>query len=172
MGLVTKAEFVKKRQTMEEMIKTEENKESDIEKAKLNEIRERKKRYFSELSKLSFLADEDDENDNDKLDLLYETKEKTLKTHKDLKNPEVDTSFLPDKNKDIEEEKERKESELRSRLFQEKLENEPYDVIYSYWNGTGHQKKISIRKGNTVNQFLSAVQKQLAPDFREMRKAS
>ncbi len=46
---------------------------------------------------------------------------------------------------------------------------EPLDITYSYYNGTGHRRKVTVRKGDTIGQFLKAVQEQLVTQFREMR---
>ena len=49
------------------------------------------------------------------------------------------------------------------------IKNEPLNITYSYWDGTGHRRKITVRKGDTISQFLQQVREQLAPEFREMR---
>ena len=63
------------------------------------------------------------------------------------KNPDVDTSFLPDRDRDEVEHKIREE--LRQNWFQkqEKLKNEDILVIFSYWDGSGHRREISVKKG-------------------------
>ena len=45
-------------------------------------------------------------------------------------------------------------------------------ITYSYWDGSGHRRVITVKKGDTVGQFLSAVRQQLQPEFREMRATS
>ncbi|EMS47502.1 Protein XAP5 CIRCADIAN TIMEKEEPER [Triticum urartu] len=42
----------------------------------------------------------------------------------------------------------------------------------SYWDGTGHRRAIQVRKGDSIGEFLRAVQQQLAPEFREVRTTS
>lgn len=49
------------------------------------------------------------------------------------------------------------------------IKNEPLHITYSYWDGSGHRRKIAVRKGDTISQFLQQVREQLAPEFREMR---
>jgi hypothetical protein len=51
------------------------------------------------------------------------------------------------------------------------VRNEPLKVTYSYWDGQGHRRVVTIRKGDTVAQFLQKVKEQLHPDFRELRHA-
>jgi protein FAM50 len=49
------------------------------------------------------------------------------------------------------------------------VKNEPLEVTYSYWDGSGHRRKIVVRKGDSIGAFLKAVRDQLAPEFRELR---
>lgn len=49
------------------------------------------------------------------------------------------------------------------------IKNEPLNITYSYWDGAGHRRKISVRKGDTIEQFLGKVRDQLRPEFRELR---
>jgi protein FAM50 len=46
------------------------------------------------------------------------------------------------------------------------------EVVYSYWDGTGHRKAMEVRKGCTMEQFLSFVKVQLGEDFPELRNIS
>ena len=55
---------------------------------------------------------------------------------------------------------------------QEQIRNEPLEITYSYWDGTGHRRVIQVRKGDSIGEFLRAVQQQLAPEFREIRTTS
>jgi protein FAM50 len=55
---------------------------------------------------------------------------------------------------------------------QELIKNEPLTITYSYWDGTGHRRVIQVRKGDSIGEFLRAVQQQLAPEFREVRTTS
>ncbi|CAI5488624.1 unnamed protein product [Closterium sp. Naga37s-1] len=50
--------------------------------------------------------------------------------------------------------------------------DEPLEITYSFWDGAGHRRVIKVRKGDSIADFLRAVQQQLAPDFREVRSAS
>ena len=45
-------------------------------------------------------------------------------------------------------------------------------VVYSYWDGSGHRKAIDVRKGVTVGRFLEMVKQQLVADFSEVRSTS
>ncbi len=67
------------------------------------------------------------------------------------------------------------EAELRAQLrkewqlAQDAVKAEPLTITYSYWNGTGHRRHISIKKGDSIAGFLKAVREQLATEFRELR---
>jgi protein FAM50 len=37
---------------------------------------------------------------------------------------------------------------------QEKLKNEDIEIVYSYWDGSGHRRNITLKKGNSIQQFL------------------
>ena len=41
------------------------------------------------------------------------------------------------------------------------MKNEPLDITYSYWDGSGHRRKITVRKGDTISDFLRAVRDQV-----------
>lgn len=46
------------------------------------------------------------------------------------------------------------------------------EVVYSYWDGSGHRKNIEIRKGTTIGKFLELVKQQLISEFHEIRSTS
>ena len=45
-------------------------------------------------------------------------------------------------------------------------------VVYSYWDGSGHRKTLEVRKGTTIGRFLELVKLQLIPDFHEVRSTN
>jgi hypothetical protein len=57
-----------------------------------------------------------------------------------VKNPFIDTSFLPDKVKEERERNERKMLQQQYLEEQERIKEEEIEVTYSYWDGTGHRK--------------------------------
>lgn len=89
-----------------------------------------------------------------------------------VKNPDVDTSFLPDRNREIE------ENQLRERLRQEwvakqeQLKNEEVEITFSYWDGSGHKRMVMMKKGNTIYQFLQKALEILRKDFNELRSVT
>ena len=50
-------------------------------------------------------------------------------------------------------EKLRLEWEQRQKLIKE----EEIEITYSYWDGSGHRKNITMKKGNSIYQFLVKV---------------
>merc|ERR1719254_369991 len=79
--------------------------------------------------------------------LSFEGEEEFLKVRKSskaiMKNPEVDTSFLPDN-----------EREQRDLAERERLRKELLEITYSYWDGTGHRRMVQCKKGDTIATFL------------------
>lgn len=87
---------------------------------------------------------------------------------KSRKNPNVDTSFLPDKNREEEEKAKRIRLEKEWKLRQLEIKKERLEITYSYWDGSGHRRTCTIVKGDTVGDFLEVVRKDLAGQFREL----
>lgn len=85
------------------------------------------------------------------------------------KNPDVDTSFLPDRER--EEEENRLREHLRQEWVekQEKLKNEDIEITFSYWDGSGHRRAVVMKKGNSIYQFLQKCLELLRKEFHELR---
>lgn len=60
------------------------------------------------------------------------------------KNPNVDTSFLPDREREEEERKERERLRLEWLKKQEDIKNEEIEITYSFWDGSGHRKSVTV----------------------------
>lgn len=67
------------------------------------------------------------------------------KKAKSMKNPAVDTSFLPDRDREERERIEREELRKEWLARQDKMKNETIEVTYSYWDGSGHRKSVEVR---------------------------
>ena len=133
-------------------------------------MKEKKKR----LAALSFAGD-GDFGDNDDEIVSENDEELNINSHKQLqqasikdgnnnknhkritKNPEVDTSFLPDQEREqrAKEERERLRREWMDR--QKAIKEEMLEITYSYWDGTGHRRTVQCKKGDTVAKFLELV---------------
>ena len=73
------------------------------------------------------------------------------------KNPNVNTSFLPDPERDIEDERLRAELEKEWFERQQIIKRERLEITYSYWDGSGHRRSIEIQKGISNGEFLELV---------------
>jgi XAP5 protein. len=60
------------------------------------------------------------------------------------KNPNVDTSFLPDRDREEAERKERERLRQEWLKKQEDIKKEEIEVTYSYWDGSGHRKSVTV----------------------------
>ena len=88
------------------------------------------------------------------------------------KNPDVDTSFLPDAVRQAEEARLRQQLAEEWRAEQDRLKQQPINITYSYWDGSGHRRRISIERGSTVGQFLERVRRDCQAEFSELRSLS
>jgi protein FAM50 len=70
------------------------------------------------------------------------------------KNPTVDTSFLPDRDREELDRKEREELRQKWLKMQEAIKQEDIEITYSYWDGTGHRKEVTVRKSPPVYTYL------------------
>ena len=188
-GLVTAAEFKKAQLTSQEMakrkregleeeedangIKKEEHmteaEKRKVEKRKLKERKKAKKKRKKLLSTLSFAGADDADGIVEPESEIIENKAQGTKVKK---NPHVDTSFLPDKEREaaLLQERQRLKSEWMTR--QEDLKKEQLEITYSYWDGSGHRRTVKCRKGDTIQDFLELVRKELAKEFREMQSVT
>lgn len=172
-GLVTREQYVEKRVNIRNKIEEEEKEK--LQKLQQEEeefqLQKRKKRKIKGGSRLSFADDiEDGSEEEDGENKSTETTR--LWSGRFGKDPTVETSFLPDSEREAEEQAERERLRKQWFLEQEKIRNEPLQITYSYWDGTGHRRTIQVRKGDKIGDFLRSVQQQLAPEFREVRTTS
>ncbi|CAI0438380.1 unnamed protein product [Linum tenue] len=172
-GLVTREQYVEKRVTIQNKIEEEEKEK--LQKLRQEEeeaqLAKRKKRKIKGNSKLSFSDDfEDGAEDED--GGIEEPVPNKLARGKFGKDPTVETSFLPDSEREAEEQAEREVLRKQWVREQEQIKNEALQITYSYWDGTGHRRAIQCRKGDSIGEFLRSVQQQLAPEFREIRTTS
>jgi protein FAM50 len=126
--------------------------EKAAKKAKMQRLKEKKQR----MATLSFAGEEDDE-------MMIDTKKNAI--HKD---PTVDTSFLPDHERDSKLTLERQRIQKEWEQDQDRKKKSSLEIVYSYWDGSGHRRSVTVQQGNTIGQFLEVVRKQLASEFREL----
>ncbi|KAH7340764.1 XAP5-domain-containing protein [Rhizoctonia solani] len=164
-GLVRLEDFQNKRKELEEAKAREAAQTNELKDEKVKQ----KKRKKITKSKLSFAVDDEDgEGDADDKKEKEASEEPPVKRNKSNKNPAVDTSFLPDRER--EEQERRTREELRQEWIrkQEELKQEEIEVTYSYWDGSGHRKSVACKKGDDIASFLEKCRQQ----FPELRGVS
>ena len=60
------------------------------------------------------------------------------------KNPAVDTSFLPDREREEAERRQRETLRQEWLKRQEEMKQEEIEITYSYWDGSGHRKSVRV----------------------------
>ncbi|CAK4083771.1 unnamed protein product [Aphanomyces euteiches] len=111
---------------------------------------------------LSFSMDSDEE----------EAAVKPLAKKPKLKCPYVETAFLPDKEREEEMEREKRRLTKEWIEEQERIKDEMVAVAYSYWDGMGHRKDLTVPKRTTIRQFLDTVRQTLVKEFPALRGIS
>lgn len=178
-GLVTLDEMKAKQETIvQERAKRLVQKEKEVEFEKQRQLEaklEEKRRQQQKIKALSFIEDMVDSSDKeDEDEEVAAEEEEEASTSQPLpkkikKNPDVDTSFLPDRARESE------ENFLREKLRQEWtdkqkfLKEEEISITFSYWDGSGHRRTIVMKKGNTIYQFLQKALEQLRREFGELK---
>uniref|UniRef100_A0A8C3HV84 Family with sequence similarity 50 member B n=1 Tax=Chrysemys picta bellii TaxID=8478 RepID=A0A8C3HV84_CHRPI len=177
-GLVTLNDMKAKQEALvkereKQLAKKEQSKELQLKLERLRE-RERKQEQKRKISSLSFTLDEDEDEEEDEEQLEeeepeLEKEELPPKKRKLGKNPDVDTSFLPDRDREEEENRLREELRQEWEAKQEKIKSEEIEITFSYWDGSGHRRTVKMKKGNTMQQFLQKALEILRKDFSELR---
>lgn len=116
-----------------------------------DETKKVKKRKKAAKATLSFAMDDDDEDHHSQGSEPSKPKhdehdddEPPVKRAKLKKNPNVDTSFLPDREREEAERKERERLRVEWLEKQDQLKNEDIEITYSYWDGSGHRKTVTV----------------------------
>ncbi|KAL7283352.1 hypothetical protein ACG7TL_002782 [Trametes sanguinea] len=161
-GLVHLEEFQQRRRELEEAKAREAARTSELKDAK--KVKKRKK---TNKATLSFaLDDEEGEEESGSASQGGEPNgEPPVKKAKSRKNPEVDTSFLPDREREEAERREREALRQEWLRKQEELKNEEVEITYSYWDGSGHRKSVTCKKGDSIATFLEKCRQQF-PELR------
>ncbi|OCT64743.1 hypothetical protein XELAEV_18040982mg [Xenopus laevis] len=184
-GLVTLNDMKAKQEALvkereKQLAKKEQFKDLQLKLEKQRE-RERKKEQKRKIASLSFNLEEDEECEDEESEEEDEEEEyvadkedlpKKKKKKKQLgKNPDVDTSFLPDRDREEEENRLREELRQEWECKQEKIKSEEIEITFSYWDGSGHRRTVKMKKGNSIQQFLQKALEILRKDFSELRSA-
>ncbi|KAL0946661.1 hypothetical protein HGRIS_012852 [Hohenbuehelia grisea] len=161
-GLVRLEEFQQRRKELEEAKAREAARSNDLKE----ETKKVKKRKKAAKATLSFAMDDegDDASAKDE-DQDDGDGDQPSKRSKFRKNPNVDTSFLPDRDREEAERKERERLRQEWLRRQEEMKQEDIEITYSYWDGSGHRKSVTCKKGDTISTFLEKCRQQF-PELR------
>ncbi|CAG8479578.1 8736_t:CDS:10 [Ambispora gerdemannii] len=142
-GLVRLEEFQKIRKELEVQKEREAARTAELREDKAKKIKRKKK----EKSKLSFDIDGEDSVMEDGNSSAISNNDKNLESGKTDSTTD-DNIVQPPKKKP-------------------KLD-EKISITYSYWDGTGHRKTVTCKKGDTIGNFLEKCRQQ----FHELRGVS
>ena len=106
-----------------------------------DDAKKTRKRKKAAKATLSFAMDDEDNEDGD---LNNDSDTPAQKRSKLKKNPHVDTSFLPDREREEAERKERERLRLEWLTNQENIKQEEIEIVYSFWDGSGHRKSVTV----------------------------
>ncbi|OZJ03024.1 hypothetical protein BZG36_03981 [Bifiguratus adelaidae] len=157
-GLVELNDFRRIRENLEE----KKRKEAALTSALDAEKPKKKKKKSKQIVKLSFGEEEEEaEESSEKAEEESPVENGEIARRKLGKDPDVDTSFLPDREREEEERRIREKLRQQWLRRQEEIKNEPISITYSFWDGSGHRKEVQVKKGNTIAQFLEACRQQV-----------
>lgn len=178
-GLVTLDEMKAKQ---EDIVREREQKlalkkeEKHREKNRILEAKEAlKDKQKKQIQALSFNLDAEEdpysEEGSDSEDHISENWKNEVEPAKKKikKNPFVDTSFLPDREREEQENKLREQLRQEWQIKQAQLKDENINITYSYWDGSGHRKTLVMKKGHSIYQFLQKCLEMLRPEFTELK---
>jgi len=171
-GLVTLDEFTKRRNELIEKAQKQLEAQKNEKKKPKRALQTAVLSFADELEEEEVIPKKKrKENTDEKLVELTEDskKDKSTQIKKGIvKNPYIDTSFLPDKVREEQIRNERKILQQQYLEEQERIKEQPIEVTYSYWDGTGHRKTCKCKKGTSIEGFLYKVQQ----DWKELKRIS
>lgn len=173
-GLVTLDQMKAKR---DDLVKEREQQLAQAAKEHKEARKSKKKKRKQKSAVLSFQFEDGDEDEDDAdggnlsegEQEVNCDKEKGVKKRRIGKNPDVDTSFLPDRDREEEEKRQREVLRQEWIAKQETLKAEEIEITYSYWDGSGHRRSVKMKKGDTIQRFLMKCLESLRRDFHELK---
>uniref|UniRef100_W5NBA0 Family with sequence similarity 50 member A n=1 Tax=Lepisosteus oculatus TaxID=7918 RepID=W5NBA0_LEPOC len=179
-GLVTLNDMKAKQEALvkereKQLAKKEQSKELQLKLEKQKE-KKRKEEQKRKIASLSFNPEEEEDEDAENEE-EEEEEEIPVKKKKLGKNPDVDTSFLPDRDREEEENRLREELRQEWERKQEKIKKTVMhlrpSLCGSVWPKSAHSSawQHGMKKGNTIQQFLQKALEILRKDFSELRSA-
>ncbi|KAF8319309.1 XAP5-domain-containing protein [Clavulina sp. PMI_390] len=170
-GLVKLEDFQKTREALEEAKARAAAKTDELR----DDQKKKKKRKKAPKSTLSFSMDDEGDGGDDtpgpsngkgKEGEETDNMPPPAKRPK-LKNPGVDTSFLPDREREEEERKMREQLRQEWLKTQEETKREEIEITCSYWDGSGHRMSVKCKKGDDIGTFLEKCRQQV-PELRSV----
>ncbi|WFD41788.1 hypothetical protein MPSI1_000424 [Malassezia psittaci] len=160
-GLVRLDEFQRTRETLlEEQVRASEQAQREREKNREASQKRNRKAH----KRLSFASDEEQEGDPGSSTKLTHAS----KIRKSVKDPKADTRFLPDREREAEQNRLRQELSEEWQQQQEAIKKEKLTVVYSLWDGVGHRQTVQCLKGDSIGKFLERCRAQ-KPQLRSVR---
>ncbi|KAM3131424.1 regulation of photomorphogenesis [Paramecium bursaria] len=155
-GLVTREEFKRKRENIDNLVVADmKQKEEEEQRKKLQLKQKRKEEIHKKATLLSFDLDEEQQNEAG-----YG------------KDTTVDTTYLPDMNR------EKKIEELTKKYqeqYLQEVQNQKasfIDIKFQYWEASSGVKTLRIKKSTTVLEFVELARKEIIRDFGFLREFS
>ncbi|XP_011867565.1 PREDICTED: protein FAM50 homolog isoform X1 [Vollenhovia emeryi] len=176
-GLVTLNEMKAKQENIvkereRKLAQKEREREQEKERALAAKQAEKNKQK-RQIQALSFNLDEDEAEISDEDTEEESTRSESVQSNdlikKIKKNPDVDTSFLPDREREEEENKLREELRQEWARKQNALKEEEIEITFSYWDGSGHRRSVIMKKGNSIYQLLQRCLEVLRREFSELK---
>ncbi|XP_033334034.1 protein FAM50 homolog [Megalopta genalis] len=178
-GLVTLNEMKAKQENIvkereRKLAQKEREKEQEKERALAAKQAEKNKQK-KQIQALSFSLEEDEvevsseEEPEVKLEKKMDSDDDKPVIKKIKKNPDVDTSFLPDREREEEENRLREELRQEWARKQNALKEEEIEITFSYWDGSGHRRSVIMKKGNSIYQLLQRCLEVLRREFSELK---
>lgn len=170
-GLVTLDEMKAKQETLIKQREKQLAKKNAEARLIEKEKEDKKRKEKMKIAALSFDPDEDEEEDEEEEEEEQEKEPVDILNKKKRlgMNPDVDTSFLPDRDREEAENKLREQIAQEWMQKQEHVKNEEIDITYSYWDGSGHRRQVRMKKGNSIQQFLQKCLETLRREFNDLK---
>ena len=152
-GLVSKAEFTRRREVLEHKADKKEG----------GETKKKKKLKTGKAGGGAVLSFDDEDGEEEEA-----SGESLLKRPKLGKNPSVDSSFLPDKERDEALARRREKLAKEYKNGQDAIKAQLIEVTYSYHDPSGrdgfrgHRNTVTLPKGATMQEFLNKCREQQA----------
>jgi len=183
-GLVSAEDFRRAREEVEQGLKKQVEQKAEAEQKALEDsestmrqkAERRKKKRKRQQVKLSFGDEEEIASvaiqEPQSTDPNVQEEKAPVVVSGSLKNPNVDTSFLPDRAREAALAAERDRLQQEWLEDQERIKQETLEITYSYWDGSGHRRVIQVPKGITIGRFVEQVKVQRSSEFSELKSRS